>query len=152
MRYRLDCTNLAIALHAVGDILRAHQTLREAKELANQQSTYWVDNVNATQVSFWIAEGNLDAASQWAMEQKLDIDEKISYQNQLQYRTLAHLRVVQGQGGDKDALDEAIHLLPCLVELFEIFRSYRIFAPYLNFTSTSLSGKNSARTSPGISE
>ncbi len=119
MRYRLDCINLAIALHAVGDISRANQTLREAKELASQQSTYWVDNVNATQVSFWIAEGNLDAASQWAMEQKLDIDGKISYQNQLQYRTLAHLRVVQGQGGDNDALDEVIHLLPRLVELFE---------------------------------
>jgi LuxR family maltose regulon positive regulatory protein len=119
LQYRLNFVNLAIALHAVGNYPEAHRVLQEAENVASQQSTYWIDDVKATRVSFWLVEGNLVAASQWALERKLDTERDLSYQNQLVYRTLAHVRVVQGQDGDENALDEAIRLLASLEMIYQ---------------------------------
>lgn len=118
-RYRLNFINLAIALHAVGNYTEAHQTLIHAEQVARQQSAYWVENVKATRVLFWLAEGNLEAASQWASERNLEARGEVDYQNQLVYRTLAQVRLAEGQRGDENALAEAEHLLMRLVRLFE---------------------------------
>jgi LuxR family maltose regulon positive regulatory protein len=53
------------------------------------------------------------------LEREWDIDGEIDYQNQLLYRTLAHVRLAQGQGGDDSALEEVMHLLPRLMGLYE---------------------------------
>jgi LuxR family maltose regulon positive regulatory protein len=119
LRYRLNFVNLAIALHAVGDFPEAHRTLREAELVAKQDSTFWLEDVKATQVLFWLVEGNLKAATRWALEREWDIDGEIDYQNQLLYRTLVHVRLAQGQGGDDSALEEGIHLLPRLMRLYK---------------------------------
>ncbi|MFO7622923.1 MAG: LuxR C-terminal-related transcriptional regulator [Anaerolineales bacterium] len=119
LQYRLNFINLAIAQHAVGAYAEAHRVLSVAEQVAQKQSAYWIDDVKATRVSFWLAEGNLVAASQWALERKLDTERDLSYQNQLVYRTLAHVRVVQGQGGDENALDEAVRLLAGLEMIYQ---------------------------------
>jgi LuxR family maltose regulon positive regulatory protein len=118
-RNRLNFINLAIALHAIGDCSGAHQVLRKAEEIARQESTAWIEDVMTTQVLFWLVEGNLEAASQWALERDLDIHGEISFQDQHIYRTLAHVRLVQGQCGDERALDEILRFLPRLLKLIE---------------------------------
>jgi len=119
LQNRLSFVNLAIALHAVGEHSKAHQVLRDAEQVARHQSAYWLEDVKARQVLFWLTEGNLEAASKWALERNLDTDGEISYQNQFQYRTLAQVRLIQGQAGDHNALGEAISLSTRLVRLFE---------------------------------
>ncbi|MCJ7625273.1 MAG: LuxR C-terminal-related transcriptional regulator, partial [Anaerolineaceae bacterium] len=119
LRYRLNYINLAIALHAIGDRSGAHQALQEAEEVAREASNFWIENVKTTQVLFWLAEGNMEAASQWAAERDLDVHGEISFQDQHIYRTLAHVRLAQGQHGDKSALDEILKFLPRLLKLIE---------------------------------
>jgi LuxR family maltose regulon positive regulatory protein len=119
LRYRLNFINLAIALHAVGNHSGAHQTLMDAEQVARQQAAYWAENVKATRALFWLAEGNLQAASQWASERNRKLHGEVDYQNQLVYRTLAQVRLAQGQRGDENALGEAQSLLARLVRLFE---------------------------------
>ncbi len=116
---RLNLINLAIALHAIGKRTEAHQTLQEAEQVAKQDSAFWVDNVRATQVSFWLAEGKLEAAEHWVLEKEWKVDDGIDFQDQLLYRTLTQVRIVQGQHGDEDALSEAIGLLPHLLSMYE---------------------------------
>ena len=119
LRYRLNFTNLAIALHAVGDYPGAHQALRDAEQVASQDSSFWVEDVKTTQVSFWLVEGNLEAAIQWAQERNLHVDDEISFINQRIYRNLAHVRLAQGLQGDKEALGEALALIPRLTSIIE---------------------------------
>jgi LuxR family maltose regulon positive regulatory protein len=115
----LNFTNLAIACHALGDYPEAHQALREAEQVASQDSNFWVEDVKTTQVMFWLAEGNIEAAAQWAQERKLHSDDEISFINQRIYRTLAHVRLAQGLQGDKEALGEALVLIPRLTSIIE---------------------------------
>ena len=119
LQYRLNFINLAIARHAVGEYAEAHRVLRQLRKWPANNQHIGSIMLKATQVSFWLAEGNLAAASQWAMEQKLGAEGEIPYQNQLVYRTLAHVRVIQGQGGDETALDEALRLLSQLVKMYQ---------------------------------
>jgi LuxR family transcriptional regulator, maltose regulon positive regulatory protein len=119
LRYRLNFTNLAIALHAIGDYPGAHQALREAEQIASQDSTFWVEDVKTTHVMFWLVEGNMEAAMRWALERKLHADDEISFLNQRIYRTFAHVRLAQGLQGDEEALGEALVLIPRLIRILE---------------------------------
>ncbi len=119
LRNRLNFINLAIALHSVGDYAKAHQVLRDAEQVSSHQSAYWLENVKATRVLFWLIEGNLEAASQWALERNLNIEGELNYQDQLQYRTLAKVLLVQGRNGDVSALDDLLRFLPRLVQVIE---------------------------------
>jgi LuxR family maltose regulon positive regulatory protein len=149
-RYRLNYINLAIAHHSVGDYPRAHIALRIAEHLASQQSTYWVENVKATQVFFWLSEGNLEAASQWALERPFEIEGEIRYENHLTYRTLAHVRLVQGQLGDKVALEEALSLLPRLVKVIEDSGATAYLIQVLILYSLALQVKGETELAKGI--
>jgi LuxR family maltose regulon positive regulatory protein len=119
LRYRLNFLNLAIALHALGDYAKAHQILREAEHVASQTSIFWVEDVITSRVLFWLVEGNMEAAMQWAVERNLHVNNEISFINHRIYRTLAHVRLVQGLQGDEEALDEALNVLPRLVKIIE---------------------------------
>ena len=119
LRYRLNFINLAIALHAVGNYPEAHQVMREAEQVARDQSEFWVDDVKARKALFWLTEGNLRAALQWASEQNLDTQSEISFQNQRLYQTLAQIRLVQGQNGDGSAMDDLQLFLPQLIQVVD---------------------------------
>ena len=119
LQYRLNWINLAIALQAVGDNSGAAQALERAEETASRQSAFWIEDLKATRALIWLAQGDLESASTWALESGLDVDDEMNYKNQLLYRTLAQVYLVQGQNGVEEALDQALRLSSKLLTLIE---------------------------------
>jgi LuxR family maltose regulon positive regulatory protein len=119
MRYPLNYINLAIALHAVGEHSEAHKVLDDGEIVAMKQSSHMAANVKSTRVQFWLKEGKLENALQWARDRELDFDGVINYQDQLVYRTLAQVRLAQGENGDRTALDELLRFLPRFIKVVE---------------------------------
>jgi LuxR family maltose regulon positive regulatory protein len=83
-----------------GNTTGSHQAIRAALQLVqqNQVSRFWpIPSPACYQARLWIAQRNLDAASGWAQTSELNqADAPIAYFHEVEYLTLAHLLITQG--------------------------------------------------------
>ena len=107
---------LTRALQALGDAGGALGAIQEAMRVWQQYplTRGWVVTPVATyQARLSLAQGDVASAARWAQEQGIGVDDKLSYQHEVDYITLARLHIAQ------DDADESVGLLQCLLETAE---------------------------------
>jgi LuxR family maltose regulon positive regulatory protein len=107
---------LARVLQAQGDTAGALGTIREAMRSWRQfQLTRGcgIPPVANYQARLSLAQGNIASAAEWVQEQGMRADDEFSYQQEVDYITLARLLIAQ------DNADEAVGLLQRLLETAE---------------------------------
>ncbi|MFB0533835.1 MAG: LuxR C-terminal-related transcriptional regulator, partial [Anaerolineae bacterium] len=107
---------LTRALQAQGDTAGALSAIQEAMRSWRQfQLTRGcgIPPVATYQARLSLAQGDVASAAQWAQEQGLRADGELSYQQEVEYITLARLLIAQGNP------DEAVGLLQRLLETAE---------------------------------
>jgi LuxR family maltose regulon positive regulatory protein len=94
---------LARVRQTQADAAGAKEALRSVERVAHNSriSPLWKDRSEswgaAWQARLWIAEGNLRAANRWAQDRKLESSDDLDYASELEYITLARLRLAQGR-------------------------------------------------------
>jgi LuxR family maltose regulon positive regulatory protein len=102
---------LARALQAQGDTAGALSAIQEAMRSWRQfQSTRGcgIPPVATYQARLSLAQGDVASAAQWIQEQGLHADGELSYQQEIDYITLARLLIAQGNANEAAGLLERI--------------------------------------------
>jgi LuxR family maltose regulon positive regulatory protein len=108
---------LARVLFSRGEIARAEEIVHMMKAVARERTVPpWIESImTARQVRIWLAEGDIRRAAWWAVQAKLDPAARVTYQNEVEYITLARIHIAQDQH------DEALKLLNSLLTSAETF-------------------------------
>jgi LuxR family maltose regulon positive regulatory protein len=107
---------LARALQALGDAGGALSSIQEGMRVWQQYPLtrgWGIPPVATYQARLSLVQGDVASTTQWAQEQGLRADGELSYQQEVEYITLARLLIAQGNG------DEAGGLLQRLLEAAE---------------------------------
>ena len=107
---------LTRALQALGDADGALSAIQEAMRVWQQYplTRGWVvPPVDSYQARLSLVQGDVASAAQWAQDQGIRADDDLSYQQEVDYITLARLLIAQ------DNADEAVGLLQRLLETAE---------------------------------
>lgn len=105
---------LARVRQARGDTPGAQAVFQAGLAIARAtQVPRLVDWVAAEQARWWVTQGNLGAACQWLQERGLHVDDVLIYLHEVDYLTLGHILMAQGQ------LTLALHLLERLLQAAE---------------------------------
>jgi len=107
---------LTRALQARGDAAGALSAIQEAMRVWEQYPLTWgwgVPPVATYQARLSLAQGDVASAARWAQEQGLRADSELSYQQEVDYITLARLLIAQSNA------DKAVGLLQRLLETAE---------------------------------
>jgi LuxR family maltose regulon positive regulatory protein len=107
------CIDLARVLQALGDTSAALDAIQKAKSAAWDLSPWFVDQVAAAEMRLRLQLGEVAGASKWAQETGLKVDDELSFDRELMYRTLVRILIAQGR------LDDALKLLERLLRMAE---------------------------------
>jgi LuxR family maltose regulon positive regulatory protein len=107
------CIDLARVLQALGDTGGALDAIQEAEEAARELSPWFVDQAEVAEVRLRLALGDVASASKWAQERGLRVDDELSFDRELLYRTLVRILIAQ------DRPDDALKLLERLLRVAE---------------------------------
>jgi LuxR family maltose regulon positive regulatory protein len=96
-----------------GDMTGSHEAIQAALQLVQQHevSRFWpLPSAACYQARLWIVQGNLAAASRWAQASDLNqADIPVTYLYEIDYLTLARLRIAQGNHEAAESLLLRLH-------------------------------------------
>ena len=104
---------LAYVKQAQGDVAGALDAMQRAEEIARTSWPWAAPLVRAYQARLWLAQGEVDRAVAWAEEAGLQTDGELAAQRELEYVTLARVRIARSTPAD------ALPLLQTLGEAAE---------------------------------
>jgi LuxR family maltose regulon positive regulatory protein len=105
--------DLARVLQALGKPSGALDAIQKAKSAARDLSPWFVDQVAAAEMRLRLQLGEVAGASQWAQEAGLRVDDELSFDRELMYRTLVRILIA------RERLDDALKLLERLLRMAE---------------------------------
>ncbi len=113
---------LILAQMGQRDLAGAHETIREAKEIAAEWDVADIVRlVEAFEARLWLVEGNLAEAETWARRSGLSSEDNLQQAPELIYLSLARVWITVGREGTQNAnlLGEAASLLENLLDEME---------------------------------